>query len=84
MPFWCTCLPMSAALCRRAGPRLADAHIYVRHVPIVEKMLTQTPAPAPKFAIDPSVTDFYAFTRNSFTMEGYTPAPFEDKIPIAI
>ena len=61
---------------------IADAHIYDRHVPIVEKMLTQTPAPAPKFAIDPSVTDFYAFTRNSFTMEGYT--PFEDKIPIAI
>ena len=63
---------------------IADAHIYDRHVPIVEKMLTQTPAPAPKFAIDPSVTDFYAFTRNSFTMEGYTPVPFEDKIPIAI
>lgn len=63
---------------------IADAHIYDRHVPIVEKMLTQTPAPAPKFAIDPSVTDFYAFTRNSFTMEGYTPAPFEGKIPIAI
>ena len=63
---------------------IADAHIYDRHVPIVEKMLTQPPAPAPKFAIDPSVTDFYAFTRNSFTMEGYTPAPFEDKIPIAI
>ena len=48
---------------------IADAHIYDRHVPIVEKMLTQTPAPAPKFAMDPSVTDFYAFTRNSFTME---------------
>ena len=63
---------------------IADAHIYDRHVPIVEKMLTQTPAPAPKFAIDPSVMDFYAFTRNSFTMEGYTPAPFENKIPIAI
>ena len=63
---------------------IADAHIYDRHVPIIEKMLTQTPAPAPKFAIDPSVMDFYAFTRNSFTMEGYTPVPFEDKIPIAI
>ena len=63
---------------------IADAHIYDRHIPIVEKMLTQTPAPAPKFTMDPSVTDFYAFTRNSFTMEGYTPAPFEDKIPIAI
>lgn len=63
---------------------IADAHIYDRHVPIVEKMLTQTPAPAPQFTVDPSVTDFYAFTRDSFTMENYTPAPFEDKIPIAI
>ena len=63
---------------------IADAHIYDRHVPIVEKMLTQTPAPAPKFTVDPSVTDFYDFTPASFTLEGYTPAPFEDKIPIAI
>ena len=61
---------------------IADAHIYDRHVPIVEKMLTQTPAPAPKFAIDPSVTDFYAFTRNSFTMEGYTPPPSRTKSPL--
>ena len=63
---------------------IADAHIYDRHVPIVEKMLTQTPTPAPRFTIDPSVTDFYAFTRDSFSLEGYTPAPFEDQIPIAI
>ena len=63
---------------------IADAHIYDRHVPIIEKMLTQTPAPAPVFRMDPSVTDFYAFTRDSFSLEGYTPAPFEDKIPIAI
>ena len=63
---------------------IADAHIYDRHVPIVEKMLTQTPALAPTFTVDPAVTDFYAFTRNSFRLEGYTPAPFEDQIPIAI
>ena len=63
---------------------IADAHIYDRHVPIVEKMLTQAQSPAPKFTVDPSVTDFYAFTRDSFTLEGYTPAPFTDKIPIAI
>lgn len=63
---------------------IADAHIYDRHVPIIEKMLTQTPAPAPVFHMDPTVTDFYAFTRDSFSLEGYTPAPFEDKIPIAI
>ena len=63
---------------------IADAHIYDRHVPIVENMLKQTPSAAPKFTVDPAVTDFYAFTRDSFRMEGYTPAPFEDKIPIAI
>ena len=63
---------------------IADAHIYDRHVPIIEKMMTQTPAPAPTFSVDPDVTDFYAFTRDSFRLEGYTPSPFEDKIPIAI
>ena len=63
---------------------IADAHIYDRHVPIIEKMLSQTPAPAPVFRMDPSVTDFYAFTRDSFSLEGYAPAPFEDKIPIAV
>ena len=63
---------------------IADAHIYDRHVPIVENMLKQTPSAAPNFTADPAVTDFYAFTRDSFRLEGYTPAPFEDKIPIAI
>ena len=63
---------------------IADAHIYDRHVPIIEKMLTQTPSPAPVFRMDPSVTDFYAFTRDSFSLEDYIPAPFEDQIPIAI
>ena len=63
---------------------IADAHIYDRHVPIVENMLKQTPSAAPKFTVDPAVTDFYAFTRDSFQLEGYTPAPFEDQIPIAI
>ena len=63
---------------------IADAHIYDRHVPIVERMLDQTPAPAPRFVTDPSVTDFYAFTRDSFRLEGYTPAAFEERIPIAV
>ena len=63
---------------------IADAHIYDRHVPIVERMLEQSPAPAPRFSLDPGVTDFYAFTRDSFRLEGYTPAAFEETIPIAI
>ena len=63
---------------------IADAHIYDRHVPIVERMLSAPQSAAPKFTVDPSVTDFYAFTRDSFQMEGYEPAPFSDKIPVAI
>jgi len=63
---------------------IADAHIYDRHVPIVEKMLSAPQSPAPEFTVDPAVTDFYQFTRDSFTLTGYTPAPFEEKIPIAI
>ena len=63
---------------------IADAHIYDRHVPIIEKLLEKDERPAPEFIIDRSVTDFYQFTRDSFSLEGYDPQPFEDKIPVAI
>ncbi|MCI8809312.1 MAG: thymidylate synthase [Oscillibacter sp.] len=63
---------------------IADAHIYDRHVPLVEKMLEQSPADAPEFQTDPSVTDFYAFTPESFRLEHYTPSAFDAAIPIAI
>ncbi len=60
---------------------IADCHIYDRHVPIIERLLEKDERPAPKFSIDTSVTDFYQFTRDSFSLEGYDPQPFEDKIP---
>ena len=63
---------------------IADAHIYDRHVPIIEQMLAEPEKPAPAIFIDPSVTDFYAFTKDSFRLEGYEPYPFEAKIPIAV
>lgn len=63
---------------------IADCHIYDRHVPLVEKMLELEPLDVPTFEIDPSVTDFYAFTKNSFKLDNYQFHPFEDKIPIAI
>ena len=63
---------------------IADCHIYDRHIPIIEKMLQEPERSAPKFTVDPSVTDFYAFTKDSFTLEHYEYSPFEDKIPIAI
>lgn len=63
---------------------IADAHIYDRHVPIIEKMLTAPQSAAPVFAVDSAVADFYRFSRDSFAMTGYAPAPFADKIPVAI
>ena len=63
---------------------IADCHIYDRHIPIIEKMLNEPERPAPTFTVDPAVTDFYAFTKDSFTLEHYEYSPFEDKIPIAI
>ena len=63
---------------------IADAHMYDRHIPLIEKMLSEPEHPAPQFFIDPAVTDFYAFTRDSFRLEGYEYSPFEDKIPVAI
>ena len=63
---------------------IADCHIYDRHIPIIERMLDEPEHPAPTFTVDPSVTDFYAFTKDSFTLKDYTYSPFEDKIPIAI
>ena len=63
---------------------IADCHIYDRHIPIIEKMLRESERSAPTFTVDPTVTDFYAFTKDSFKLENYEYAPFEDKIPIAI
>ena len=49
---------------------IADAHIYDRHVPIIEKIIANEPKSAPTFTVDPAVKDFYAFTRDSFKVEG--------------
>ena len=63
---------------------IADAHIYDRHIPIIERMLAEPEHPAPEFILDPAVTDFYAFTPSSVRLEGYEYSPFEEKIPIAV
>ncbi len=63
---------------------IADAHIYDRHIPLVERMLENPQFAAPKLIIDPSVTDFYGFTVDSFQFEGYQYAPFAEKIPVAV
>ena len=85
MPCSCTCSRRCPAC--RPGELvhvIADAHIYDRHVPVIEQLIQNEPKPAPQFFIDPDVHDFYAFTRDSFHVEGYEYSEFTGKIPIAV
>ncbi len=63
---------------------IADCHIYDRHVDLVREMIEKEPFPAPKVTLDPTVTDFYQFTKDSFKVEDYQYHPFTAKIPVAI
>ena len=63
---------------------IADAHIYDRHVPIVEEIIARKPYDAPTLWMDPEVDDFYAFTRDSLKLEGYQSHPLDVKIPVAV
>ena len=47
---------------------IADAHIYDRHVPVVEEIIARKPYDAPKLWMDSAVTDFYDFTTESFRL----------------
>ena len=63
---------------------IADAHIYDRHVSIVQELISRPTYPAPKFKINPDIKDFYDFTVDDFTIEDYRTGPQIKNIPIAI
>ncbi len=81
-------LHMLAQVCgMKAGELLhviADAHIYDRHVPIIEELIKREPFPAPKFWLNPEITDFYKFTRNDVKVENYAAGPQVENIPVAV
>lgn len=62
---------------------IADAHIYDRHVDAVKRLIDKKPYPAPEMQVE-DITDFYKFTKNSFTAVDYKYHEFTDKIPVAI
>lgn len=62
---------------------IADAHIYDRHVDIVKRLIEKEPLPAPTMKVE-DITDFYKFTRYSFTAEKYQYHEFDEVIPVAI
>ena len=63
---------------------IADAHIYDRHVPVVEEIIARKPYPAPRLRLDPAVEDFYRFTPASVKLEGYQFHPLDTPIPVAV
>lgn len=63
---------------------IADAHIYDRHIPIVEELITRKPFDAPEVTLDKSITNFYDFTKDSFSVNNYQYHEFTTKIPVAV
>ena len=63
---------------------IADAHIYDRHVPLVEELIAREQHPAPKFWINPEVKNFYDFTVDDFRLDDYVTGPQIKNIPVAV
>ena len=63
---------------------IADAHIYDRHVPIIEELISRPTYDAPKVTLNPDVKDFYAFTTDDLIVENYQHGEQIKNIPIAI
>ena len=63
---------------------IADAHIYDRHIPIIEELIKRPVYDAPKFTLNPEVKDFYQFTRQDVSVENYVAGEQVKNIPIAI
>ncbi|NLO35931.1 MAG: thymidylate synthase [Clostridiaceae bacterium] len=63
---------------------IADAHIYDRHVPIVQDLLKRETFPAPTLRLDPGMTDFYAFSLDNIWLENYQHGEKVTGIPVAV
>lgn len=63
---------------------IADAHIYDRHIPIVEQLIERETFPAPKLLINKEIKDFYDFKVEDFVLENYQHGESINRIPVAI
>ena len=63
---------------------IADAHIYDRHVDMIKEVIAKEPLPAPRLVMDESIKNFYDFTVDSFSLEGYEYHKLGKKIPVAV
>lgn len=63
---------------------IADAHIYDRHVPIIEELIKNESFDVPKLEIDKTISNFYDFKVDSFKLIDYKFNPMKIKVPIAV
>lgn len=63
---------------------IADAHIYDRHIPLIEELIKREPLPAPTFWMNPEIKDFYQFTSDDVRLDHYVTGPQIKNIPVAI
>ncbi len=63
---------------------IADAHIYDRHIPLIDTLINREPYPAPKLVINPEIRDFYDFTTEDFSLVNYKAGEQIKKIPVAV
>ncbi|MCD7866073.1 MAG: thymidylate synthase [Clostridiales bacterium] len=63
---------------------IADAHIYDRHIPLVQELITREPHLAPTFWLNPDIRDFYQFTRDDVKHIDYETGPQITDISVAV
>ena len=63
---------------------IADAHIYDRHIPIVEDLIEIKPFEAPQFKINTGISDFYSCKVEDFDFVDYKFHEFKTRIPVAV
>jgi thymidylate synthase len=63
---------------------IADAHIYDRHTPLVQELISRPQYPALKFRMNPEIRNFYDFTTDDFIVEDYQAGPQIKGIPVAV
>lgn len=63
---------------------IADAHIYDRHVPLVEELIARETFEAPVLKMNTEIKDFYQFTLGDFVLENYQKGKQIKQIPVAV
>lgn len=63
---------------------ITDAHIYDRHIPMIQELLTRPEYPAPKVTLNPKVKDFYEFATSDLIVKDYEYGEQITDIPIAV